>query len=187
MEDIMRANNINDPRNLEMGQKLFIPGAAPLRPVIPLYKTDKWKYIIIHHSATDKGNAISLFNLHIKRGFQGTGYHFIIDNGTEGKLDGQIEATPRWIKQDNGAHCRASGMNYKGIGICLVGDFTNQEPTPKQIDSLVYLVDILRRYYHIPLKNILGHGQVPGARTECPGRSFPWLKFFKRLRSYSDK
>ncbi|MCM8799234.1 MAG: LysM peptidoglycan-binding domain-containing protein, partial [Candidatus Omnitrophica bacterium] len=42
MEDIMRANNINDPRNLEMGQKLFIPGAAPLRPVIPLYKTDKW-------------------------------------------------------------------------------------------------------------------------------------------------
>ncbi|MCM8783004.1 MAG: N-acetylmuramoyl-L-alanine amidase [Candidatus Omnitrophica bacterium] len=181
MEDIARINNLKDPTNLEMGQRLIIPQAAPLRPVIPLYKTDKWRYIIIHHSATDAGNGLSLFDLHIKRGFQGTGYHFVIDNGTEGKLDGQIEATPRWVNQKDGAHCRASGMNYKGIGICLVGNFSKEKVSSKQLESLVYLVNILKRYYHIPLRNILGHGQVPGARTECPGKNFPWKEFYEAL------
>ncbi|MCM8791575.1 MAG: N-acetylmuramoyl-L-alanine amidase [Candidatus Omnitrophica bacterium] len=181
MQEIMRVNNIKNPTTLEMGQRLIIPQAAPLRPVIPLYKTDKWKYVIIHHSATDTGNGLSLFDLHMKRGFQGTGYHFVIDNGTEGKLDGQIEATPRWIKQRDGAHCRASGMNYKGIGVCLVGNFSKEKVSSKQLESLVYLVNILRRYYHIPLRNILGHGQVTGARTECPGKNFPWKEFYAAL------
>jgi LysM repeat protein len=181
MEDIIRANNIKDPQSLERGQRLLIPNAAPLRPVIPLFPSAKWKYIIIHHSATDVGNGLSIFDLHIKRGFQGTGYHFVIDNGTEGKLDGQIEATPRWINQRDGAHCRASGMNYKGIGICLVGNFSKERVSQKQLESLVYLVNILRDYYHVPLKNILGHGQVPGARTECPGKNFPWSEFYSLL------
>jgi LysM repeat protein len=181
MEDIIRANNLKSPQSLERGQVLLIPKAAPLRPVIPLFPSNKWKYIIIHHSATDIGNGLSIFDLHIRRGFQGTGYHFVIDNGTEGKLDGQIEATPRWINQSDGAHCRASGMNYKGIGICLVGNFSKERVSQKQLESLVYLVNILRNYYHIPLKNILGHGQVPGARTECPGKNFPWNEFYSLL------
>ena len=35
---------------------------------------------------------------HSARGFwNGLGYHFLIDNGTLGKGDGQIEMSPRWI------------------------------------------------------------------------------------------
>lgn len=181
IEDIMRANNLTKPKELEMGQRLLIPQAAPPRPVIPLYRSNKWKYIIIHHSATNEGSAFSLFDLHLKRGFSGLGYHFIIDNGTSGKGDGQIEVSPRWIKQQNGAHCQASGMNYKGIGICLVGNFSKEKVSKKQMEALVYLVNILREYYHIPIKNIIGHGQVAGARTECPGSNFPWQKFYSEL------
>ncbi|MFH1458052.1 MAG: N-acetylmuramoyl-L-alanine amidase [Candidatus Omnitrophota bacterium] len=180
--DIMRANNIARPKELEMGQRLVIPRAAPIKPVITLYRSNKWKYIIIHHSATDDGDALSLNNLHSRRGFAGLGYHFVIDNGSSSKVDGQIESSPRWIKQQDGAHCKAAGMNHKGIGICLVGNFSKERVSRNQMDSLVYLVNTLKKYYRIPDKCILGHGQVPGARTECPGNYFPWSEFKNRLR-----
>ncbi|HPM42358.1 MAG TPA: N-acetylmuramoyl-L-alanine amidase [Candidatus Omnitrophota bacterium] len=182
-DDIMRANNLRTPQELATGQKIVIPGAgtsAP-RPVISLYPSDNWKYIIIHHSATDEGNALDFNKAHNVRGFQGIGYHFVIDNGTKGKSDGQIEVSPRWTKQQKGAHCLASGMNHRGIGICLVGNFSQDSVSEKQMDSLVYLVGTLKSYYKIPDRNIMGHGQVYGARTECPGKYFSWRKFFQRL------
>lgn len=184
IEDIMRANALRSPRELEMGQRLLIPEARPLKPVIPLYPSTKWKHIIIHHSATDEGDALSLFRLHLRRGFlHGLGYHFVISNGTFGKMAGQIEISPRWIKQEDGAHCKASGMNHTGIGICLVGNFSKERVSERELDSLVYLVKVLKDYYRIPVTHIIGHGEVEGAATECPGTHFPWKEFFARLRS----
>jgi N-acetylmuramoyl-L-alanine amidase len=183
VEDIMRANSITKPKTLEMGQRLVIPRAAPIKPIVTLYRSSKWKYIIVHHSATDEGDALSLNSMHARRGFKGLGYHFVINNGSShGKIEGQIEASPRWIKQQAGAHCKASGMNHKGIGICLVGNFSKERVSPKQMDSLTYLVNTLKKYYRIPTSRILGHRQVPGARTECPGNYFPWSEFKSRLR-----
>jgi len=182
IENIMYANGLGS-NTIEMGQSLLIPRAMPATPVISLYPTNKWKYIIIHHSATDVGNALSFYNSHKRRGFiKGLGYHFVIDNGSSGKPDGYIEISPRWIKQENGAHCKAGSMNYNGIGICLVGNFSKERVSQRQLTSLVYLVDILRKYYKIPIRDILGHGSVPGARTECPGSNFPWKQFLNRLK-----
>jgi len=184
IEDIMAANNLRDATKIKMGRKLLIPDAAQLRPVIPLYKSDKWKYVIIHHSATDIGDALSLNKIHLRRGFwNGLGYHFIIDNGTSGKANGQIEVAPRWIKQMNGAHCKAAGMNTKGIGICLVGNFSQESVSKEQMDSLVFLVDTLKKYYHVSERRVMGHSQVPGAATECPGLKFPWDDFWYKLRA----
>jgi len=186
IEDIMRANKLTQKDRLTMGQRLLIPQALPACSIIPLYPSNKWKYIIIHHSATDAGNALAFYNAHKRRGFiHGLGYHFVIDNGSSGKPDGYIEISPRWLKQQDGAHCKASGMNYKGIGICLVGNYSEGDVSEKQMASLVYLVNILRRFYHIPIRNIMGHGQVPGANTECPGKRFPWKSFFSRLKQES--
>jgi N-acetylmuramoyl-L-alanine amidase len=181
IEDIMRANDLKSKEQLDRGQRLLIPHAAPLRPVIALYPSSKWKYIIIHHSATDSGNANSLYDLHNRRGFDGLGYDFIIDNGTGSKQDGQIEVSGRWVKQIDGAHCLAGGMNHQGIGICLVGNFSREKLSAKQMDSLLFLVNLLRDYYKIPRSHILGHGQVPGAATECPGLRFPWSEFNSKL------
>ena len=183
VEEIMRANNIMGRDRLSMGKRLIIPRAMPIKAIVPLYASKKWRYIIIHHSATDTGNALSLFKLHLRRGFwHGLGYQFVISNGTSGKADGQIEVSPRWTHQDVGAHCKADNMNYCGIGICLVGNFSKERVSEKQLDSLAYLVNILRGYYNIPVKNILGHGQVRGAATECPGNNFPWKEFYERLK-----
>ena len=184
-KDIVRNNNLGKSSQLKEGQQLVIPNAAPIKPIISLYSSRKWKYIIIHHSATDDGDALDFNKLHKRKGWNSIGYDFVIDNGTKGKGDGQIELSPRWIKQEDGAHCNASGMNSKGIGICLVGNFSKEKVSEKQMDSLVYLVNILRKHYRIPEDRIMGHGQVKGAKTECPGKYFPWDEFRRKLKSDS--
>jgi len=180
IKDLSSANNLKT-ETLEKGQRLLIPNAAPIVPVIPLYPSKKWKYIVIHHSATDEGSSLDFDKYHQGKGWEGIGYHFVIDNGTKEKQDGQIEVSPRWIKQENGSHCRVNNMNEKAIGICLVGNFNKEYVSSKQLDALVYLVNTLRKYYKIPVKRIIGHKQVSGAKTECPGRNFPWPRFKNRL------
>lgn len=181
-ETIRKINKIRNIRDLDIGRELYIPGASPRKHVVTLYPNKKWKYIIIHHSATGKGNSMQFNKAHLKKGWKGIGYHFVIDNGTLGKDDGQIETSPRWIKQAEGAHCKDSKMNERGIGVCLVGNFSRDKVSRKQMGSLVYLVNELRRFYKIPKTKIMGHGQVPGANTECPGEIFPWEKFRSELR-----
>ena len=183
---IMDANGIRNPNQIKIGQKLEIPGTRGLRPVIPLYNVRPWTYIVIHHTATDIGNASSINRSHHQRGFwDGLGYHFLIDNGTLGKLDGQIEISPRWVKQKDGAHCNASGMNQNGIGIALVGNFSTDRVSKNQMDSLTFLVSTLMKHYQISIDHVLRHGDVPGKNTECPGKFFPWNEFLGRLRQVS--
>lgn len=182
VDDIKSTNRISDAGQLVMGTKLKVPNAAPIKSVIALYPSEKWKYIIIHHSATEEGDSLSFHHAHLKKGWdKGVGYHFVIDNGSSGKQSGQIEATPRWIKQLDGAHCKASDMNIRAIGICLVGNFNNELPTEKQFASLVYLVNTLAKYYHIPKDHIIGHGRVAGAQTDCPGSRFPMSKLKNKI------
>ena len=186
MNDIMRANRLKNSAELKMGQRLLIKAASSIKPVVSLYPSNKWKYIIIHHSATGEGSALAFDKYHRFRGWKNLGYHFVIDNGSQGKQDGQIETSPRWIKRQNGSHCKAGGMNRKAIGICLVGNFNTEKVSAKQISSLVYLVNALKKYYNIPVRNIIGHRQVKGAKTECPGNNFPWKLFYSKLKEKSE-
>ena len=186
IQSIMAANNITNPNQISIGQKLKIPETKGIRPVIPLYHSRPWSYIIIHHTATDIGNAIFIDKVHHNRGFwDGLGYHFLIDNGTLGKLDGQIEVSPRWVKQKDGAHCNAAGMNQRGIGIALVGNFSEERVSKKELDTLVFLTKVLMKHYQIPLSHVMRHGDVPGKNTECPGTHFPWAEFKNRLQQAS--
>ena len=179
---IMHTNRLVDRNTLNMGQKLIIPQASAAQPVITLYPSTKWKYIIVHHSATDEGSSLDFHKYHLSKGWdQGVGYHFVIDNGKKDKPDGLIETTPRWLKQLDGAHCKASDMNTKAIGICLVGNFNKEDASSAQLKSLIYLVNKLRKYYNIPSRCILGHRHVAGSKTDCPGKNFPWHAFKSRL------
>jgi len=145
-----------------------------------------WQWVIIHHSATRNGNAEIFDAAHRARGMvNGLAYHFVIDNGTDGEADGHIETGPRWIKQMQGGHCRQAYINEQGIGICLVGDFSHDHPTAKQMDALVLLVHGLQDQFHIPDDHVLGHGEVIGEFSECPGREFPWEEFRRRLNNNS--
>ncbi len=141
-----------------------------------------WRAIVVHHSATDFGNAAIIDKWHRERNhWEGVGYDFVIGNGTDSG-DGQVEVTFRWRKQMTGAHCKTPNnwANKDGIGICLVGNFNNTRPSSRQVQSLVKLIRFLQKRYGIPNNRIYGHGTTPGARvTDCPGRNIS----VTRLRS----
>jgi N-acetylmuramoyl-L-alanine amidase len=157
-----------------LSQRQLQAEVAPIRP---------WKFIIIHHSATRVGNAEAFDAAHRVRGMiNGLAYHFVIDNGSNGMPDGHIETGERWRTQLHGGHCRQAYINETGIGICLVGNFTDSQPTAKQLDALVLLIRGLQEQFQIPDDNVLGHGEVIGEFSECPGREFPWEQLRKRLK-----
>jgi N-acetyl-anhydromuramyl-L-alanine amidase AmpD len=147
----------------------------------------KWTAIVIHHSATETGNAKIFDKMHREENhWDGVGYDFVIGNGTDSR-DGQVEVTFRWREQKTGAHCGGTPDNWAnedGIGICLVGHFDHTAPTPRQIQSLAKLVRFLQKRYGISTGRIYGHNRTPGARvTACPGARFPMARFKRMLGS----
>lgn len=151
-----------------------------LRTRLPI---KEWKYIVVHHSATAEGNAERFDRYHREyRGWKdGLAYHFVIGNG-RGSGDGEIETGLRWLDQKDGAHCRSAEYNKYGIGICLVGDFTNSAPTGEQMKSLAALCRSLMNLCGIGADNVIGHREVPGAETECPGALFPMAELRAKLK-----
>ncbi|KKO21047.1 MAG: peptidoglycan recognition protein family protein [Candidatus Brocadia sp.] len=148
-----------------------------------------WEYIVIHHSATTKGNAARFDYYHReKRKWEhGLAYHFVIGNGSFSG-DGEIEVGNRWKRQIHGAHTANAACNRVAIGICLVGDFENSDiPTENQIESLVRLIQYLSRKYSIPSSNILQHKQIHQKCTACPGKNFPFAEIKTRLLQIASK
>jgi hypothetical protein len=143
-------------------------GAIPTTWV-PKSEVNHWYWIVIHHSATPTGGAAAFDKMHRAKGWDELGYHFVIGNGTDTR-DGQIEVGSRWPKQKWGAHDKTPGNQYNehGIGICLVGNFDVNHPSPAQMKSLEKLVAYLMKTYHIAPDHILGHGETKN--TDCPGR-----------------
>ena len=142
-------------------------------------KLNKVKYLIVHHSATprDETTFEAVKKYHIQKGWGDIGYHFFIT------ADGVVH---KGRNEDTiGAHCRADGMNFKSLGICLAGNFENEFPTAAQLKSLSKLLNSLVVKYNVPPNRILGHREVKGANTLCPGKYL--LEWLFTYRSSFDK
>ena len=148
----------------------------------------QWTAIVIHHSATENGNAAIFDRMHREENhWDGVGYDFVIGNGSDSG-DGQVEVTFRWRRQMAGAHCGGTPGNWANVdavGICLVGNFNYRTPSTRQMQSLSRLIRFLKNRYGIPMDQIYGHGETPGARvTECPGRMFPMDRLKRMIGSW---
>lgn len=160
----------------------LIPEVSPVTPITrdnpwkPDAALRDWKYIVLHHTASNSGDVQSIHESHLKNKdkngnpWLGIGYHFVIGNGT-GMGDGDIEPTFRWKQQMQGAHAGVADYNQHGIGIVLVGNFEDEPPSPAQVASVKRLVRVLSREHDIGTSQIIGHGDVKP--TECPGTHFP--------------
>lgn len=141
-----------------------------------------WKFVVLHHSATATGSVESIDAEHRQRTdsqgnpWRGIGYHFVVGNG-HGLDDGEIAPTFRWREQAAGAHAGSAEHNEHGIGICLIGNFEQDAPTPRQLESLRRLVGYLKSEYGIPTERVLKHGDLKA--TACPGRKFPAVEIAK--------
>ena len=142
--------------------------------------TDRWRYIVVHHSGIKYGNAKTYHTNHLRRMKNGLAYHFVIGNGVNSG-NGTIEMGPRWLKQLDGGHVRKMTINKIGIGICLVGNFQTTHPSKQQLDSLYELIDYLRKDLLKGKTKIAVHKEIDGYKhTVCPGRHFPIKALHKR-------
>ena len=143
-----------------------------------------WKYIVIHHSATQSGSINAFHKYHTKQGYGGIAYHFVIGNGS-GMKDGEVQKTFRWQQQISGTHVSVNAWHYNifGIGICLVGNLENNAATRAQIKALQALIMDLKKTYQIKNENIIGHKHVlyddasgKKEKTICPGKRMDMKK-----------
>jgi len=142
-----------------------------------------WQKIVIHHTASPTEvrrlgkivpvDAAMIREWHKTKGWIDIGYHFVI------MPDGRCQEG-RHIYQP-GAHCNVERRNFIGIGVCLIGNFSETEVPEVQLVGLVNKVVQLMEVFKLGLEAVELHRDVPGAATECPGRYFPMDVFKKRL------
>lgn len=128
------------------------------RPLSAIY------YIAVHHSLTDNipgGEDIEAFaRYHVNNlDWPGIGYHYVID------ADGTVYKT-------NSADIKSYHVgkhNQSALGVCLVGDFRDYNPTDKQYQALKELLKELKSAYNITNDNIKGHSEFEGYNwKKCP-------------------
>lgn len=150
------------------------------------YWSNRWRYIVIHHSAGAYGNIEHLQQVHRQRQagdpIDAIPYHYIIGNGNGLGL-GQVASDWRQRFHLWGAHVSGNNSlrNVFGIGICLIGNFEERPVPHQQFEALVDLTRRLMWRYGIPPANVTGHGLIPGESTKCPGKHFPIERFRERL------
>lgn len=157
--------------------------------IISIQNTINPAGIVIHHSAVPfPSNGLpvgeeAIDEIHRRKGYgiyywgrtYFIGYHYII------LPDGTLQqGRPESCK---GAH--TTGYNDY-TGICLIGDFSPtdnkngekgpQQPTEKQLETLVNLVRRLRSNYNISAAKIYTHHDL-NPETECPGENFQMDEF----------
>ncbi|MBE0467488.1 MAG: N-acetylmuramoyl-L-alanine amidase, partial [Candidatus Desulforudis sp.] len=54
--------------------------------------------------------------------------------------------------------------------VALIGNLEVRPPYPEQVQALTGLLKRLAAEYRIPQAHVLGHREVAGAATACPGR-----------------
>lgn len=143
---------------------------------------NRWKYIVVHHSAGTFGNIEFLQKVHRTRQahdpVDAIPYHYIIGNGKGMKM-GEIASDWRRTYDIWGMHVSANNVdhNFRGIGICLIGNFEQHNVPKAQYQSLVRLTKYLSAKYEISPKNVNAHGLIKGEATKCPGKNFPMKQF----------
>lgn len=141
-------------------------------------------YVVVHHGGIrqycyDQEACSKIVrsyqNLHMDdRGWFDIGYSFVIGE------DGNVYEGRGWNKV--GAH--APGYNFKSIGICIIGDFTDDLPKPAALYALRSLIS-----YGVSLGKIredyklIGHRQA--RNTECPGNAL--YKYVMKLPHWTSQ
>lgn len=119
------------------------------------------RYAAVHHSLTKDlegdEDIYAFARYHVNHhGWPGLGYNYVIDtNGIIYKTN----YLTTWCYH-------VGNYNRVSVGICLVGDFRDSNPTSQQRESLYKLLTHLRETYNVDIK---GHSEFPGYEYKsCP-------------------
>lgn len=123
-----------------------------------MVERQKTELIVIHHTASKTDLTVQeIHQMHLKQGenWKGIGYHYYINK--KGII---YRGRP---EKYSGSH--AIDYNSISIGVCLSGNFEEEEPNINQITSLIELLHHLRAKYSNT--EIVGHRDLNA--TACPG------------------
>jgi LysM repeat protein len=194
---LLERNALSRNTPLHSGQQLVIPSFGSSKRSAPFAElpasvqhaidqarvaSGRWKHIVIHHSGVDTGTMAGMDRYHrdVRHMENGLAYHFVIGNA-HGLGDGEIGVGGRWTKQLPGGHLISEEQNQVSIGICLVGNFDEGQPTPKQLERLGALLRAIMKRCHLSQDAITTHQQINVVHTRCPGRNFPMAKLMSSL------
>lgn len=130
-----------------------------------MLQNHKIKLLVVHCSDTDDSddiNAVDIHKMHLSFGWDGIGYHKVINRS--GKIEnGRPEY---WV----GAHVK--GNNNISLGVCLIG---RKNFTQKQFISLEKILKKWKKKY--PNAEIVGHCDTGNTKKTCPNFNVKdWLK-----------
>jgi N-acetylmuramoyl-L-alanine amidase len=125
--------------------------------------------VIVHHSAavTPLPQFDAINQWHKERQFtlsqlgHYVGYHYVIEK----------DGTVIQARNEGEEGCHTIGQNKQSIGVCMVGNFDTETPTPEQEDALGKLLSMLIQKYKIQITDILPHRKF--AEKSCYGSSLP--------------
>ena len=122
------------------------------------------EFIIIHHVGAKTKKA--------SQNYRGNHYDFLILNG---------KAVQMRDLDRRGAHCLASNMNTKALSISFADNLSLAPPSEADLKEASKKTKELMKRFKIPIQNVLGHGEVRFAKTQCPGKYMDMNKFRKSL------
>lgn len=118
-------------------------------------------FLVVHASGADDGDigVAELTRRHRSKGWRLVGYHYVI------RRDGTLEkGLPDTMP---GGH--ENRVNRRSLGVCLIGG--GNDATPAQLTTLAALAG--RLIDQLPELQVIGHRNVPGVRSSCPGFDVP--------------
>ena len=151
----------------------------PLKDSVGLQYPDGWvgttnfsmrrpNFVVIHHTAQNScDETLKTFTL---TRTQVSAHYVICRDGTvHHMLNDLLRAHHAGVSKWG----NATDLNSMSIGIEI--DNNGSEPfTDAQMNSLLLLLDRLKRAYNIPQANFIGHADVAPGRKVDPGRYFSW-------------
>ena len=130
----------------------------------------KPNFVILHHTAQNSCEQTLTTFTTVKS--QVSAHYVICKDGTvHHMLNDYLRAWQAGVSKWG----NATDVNSLSIGIEI--DNNGFEPfTEPQINSLLQLLDRLKRAYNIPTANFVGHADIAPGRKVDPNRYFPWQK-----------
>lgn len=135
-------------------------------------------YVIIHHTAQNScEQTLKTFTLPRT---QVSSHYVICKNGTVHHiLNDLLRAHHAGVSKWG----NATDINSSSIGIEI--DNNGFETfTDEQINSLLVVLNRLKKTYHIPVANFIGHSDIAPGRKVDPNRNFPWQKLSEQGFGY---
>jgi len=130
----------------------------------------KPNFVILHHTAQNSCEQTLATFTTVKS--QVSAHYLVCKDGTvHHMLNDYLRAWQAGVSKWG----NATDINSLSIGIEI--DNNGFEPfTEPQINSLLQLLDRLKKAYNIPTANFIGHADIAPGRKVDPNRYFPWQK-----------